>query len=154
VNFAKKKSLLMVGGSHADIPMINAAKELGFTVYTSGNRPDELGHRHGDGYHPADYSDPAQVLDVARKLDVDALCPSCNDFSALSCAHVAKELDLPGHDQPVAATVLHHKDKYRQFALANGIRTPKAVSFDSAPPELIDLEFPVIVKPVDLTGGK
>lgn len=154
---AKRPKLLIAGGSHSDIPMIKAAKALGFLVYTSGNRPGELGHRFGDHYVPLDYSDKTAVLDAARTLNVDAICPACNDFSAISAAYAAEKLGLPGYDDTNTTTRLHHKDSFRVLARECGLRTPAASSFDCAERALRDsagIGLPVIVKPVDLTGGK
>jgi biotin carboxylase len=149
--------MLLAGGSHADIPMIKAAQALGYHVITSGNRAQDLGHAYADETHLADFSDPEAIRALAQRLGVDALCASCNDFSALSCAWAAGQLGLPGHDSYDVACTLHHKDLYRAFALANDIATPRAhgcTSVDEAREAAADLRFPLIVKPVDLTGGK
>jgi biotin carboxylase len=153
----RPKRMLLAGGSHADIPMIKAAKALGFHVTTSGNRPQDMGHAHADDTRLADFSDREAILALAQALQVDALCSSCNDFSALSCAWAAERLGLPGHDAYETALILHHKDRYRAFALANDIPTPRAVGCSSiaeAKAAAQALTFPLIVKPVDLTGGK
>lgn len=152
-----KGRLLIAGGAHSDIPMIRAARSMGFEVITSGNRPADLGHAHADRYRPGDYSDPEAMLRIAREESVDALCAACNDFAALSLAQVAQVLGLPGHDTPEIAETIHHKDRYRAFALANGIPAPRAWAFDdleSGVAQRETLPYPVLVKPVDLTGGK
>src|SRR5688572_195701 len=149
--------MLLAGGGHADIPMIRAAQALGYYVITSGNRPQDLGHAVADETCLADFSDRDAILRLAERLAVDALCASCNDFSALSCAWAAEKLGLPGHDPHDVACILHHKDLYRAFALANGIATPRAAgctSITEAKAAAARLTFPLIVKPVDLTGGK
>ena len=149
--------MLLAGGSHADIPMIKAAQALGYRVITSGNRPNDLGHRFADETRLADFSDRNAILALAKELDVDAICASCNDFSALSCAWAAEHLGLPGHDAYETCQTLHHKDLYRAFALANNIASPQAMgcaSVDEGRLAAANLTFPVIVKPVDLTGGK
>ena len=69
----KQPRLLIAGGGYADIPLIRAAKRLGFFVITSGNRPDELGHRHSDLYEPGDFSDGEAMLVIARKHQVAAV---------------------------------------------------------------------------------
>lgn len=151
------KRLLLAGGSHADIPMIRAARALGYHVTTSGNRPQDLGHAHADETRLADFSDRDAMLRLAEELRIDAIQASCNDFSALSCAWVAEKLGLPGHDPYEVALTLHHKDLYRDFALANGVATPRAAGCGSAAEARAaadGLTFPLIVKPVDLTGGK
>jgi biotin carboxylase len=151
------KRLLLAGGSHADIPLIKAAKHLGYFVITSGNRPDDLGHQHSDAFEPCDYSDREAVLSLARRLGVEALCACCNDFSALSCAYAAEQMGLPGHDQVATAETIHHKDQWRAFALKHGIMSPQAIgcsSMDEVRAAIPKLRLPLIIKPVDLTGGK
>ncbi len=154
---SKSPKLLIAGGGYADIPLIQAAKKLGFYVITSGNRPDELGHRYSDEYQHADFSAPDKMLDLARSMDISAICPCCNDFSALSCAYVAEKMGLPGHDAFEIAKIIHHKDSYREFALHNDIPTPRAIgaiNIKEAVRAVDELTYPLIIKPVDLTGGK
>ncbi len=153
----RKKKLLIAGGGYADIPLILAARKLGFHVITSGNRTRDLGHRYSDECRLADFSDPTAMLKLAERLRIDAICACCNDFSALSCAYVAEKLGLPGHDPYETAKIIHHKDRYRAFARANGIPAPAAAGFadiESAHSHMMEAEYPLIVKPVDLTGGK
>lgn len=151
------KKLLMVGCGYADIPLVISAKQMGYYVITTGNRPHDLGHAYSDEYHYADYSDCQAIYKLAEKLEVSAICPCCNDFAALSAAYAAEKLGLPGHDPYETAQILHHKDLYRRFAMANDIPTPQARGFDSRPEAwgaLDTIPLPGIVKPVDLTGGK
>lgn len=146
-----------MGGGYADIPLIKAAQKLGFYVVTTGNRPEDLGHKVSDEYCSADYSDPVAMLELARDLGIDAISPCCNDFSAISCAYVAEQLGLPGHDPFEISKLIHHKDNYRKFALENDIPTPKAMGFsdiDTALSSIGGFMFPLIVKPIDLSGGK
>ncbi len=152
-----EKKMLIAGGGYADIPLILAAKEFGFHVITSGNRPEELGHLYSDEYQPADFSDRDAILSLAGRLKIDAICACCNDFSALSCAYTAERLGLPGHDPYETSKLIHHKDLYRDFAAAHGIPTPNARGIRDVQEGLCYLgllKFPVIIKPVDLTGGK
>ncbi len=149
--------ILIAGGSHADIPIIQAVKKAGYGVITSGNNPDDLGHQHSDLYVPADYSDPHAVLEVAKAHNIKAIIASANDFSALSCAYVAETLGLPGHDSYETTIQLHHKDRFREVAQTLNLHIPKAIRITKSEAYSIDhipLAFPVIVKPVDLTGGK
>ena len=152
-----QKKLLLAGGGYADIPLIQAAKKMGYYVITSGNRPEELGHQYSDEYRMADFSDKEAILNLARDLNVSALCACCNDFSALSCAYAAEKLGLPGHDSYDVAQVIHYKDRYREFASRHDIAAPRALSFSNKQDALQGigaLSFPLIIKPVDLTGGK
>lgn len=150
------KTLLIVGGSHADIPIIESAHALGYKVYTSGNDHNGLAHQYSDGYYDVDYSDINAVLKLVESLDIDAICASANDFSALSCAYAAEKLNLSGHDRYENALILHHKDRFRAFAMQHKLLVPKAQSVHKSNKDGFtpDLDYPLMVKPIDLSGGK
>ena len=158
--------MLLLGGSHAEIPLIQAAQALGWYVITTGNNRDGLGHPYADKTVFADFSDKDAMFKLAKSEDVQAVCSGCNDFALLSTVYVCEKLGLPGHDSYTTSLEIHHKDKYRALATRLGIPTPRAITvsvtgtgfaadncanFDAA---IANLTFPIIVKPVDLTGGK
>ena len=152
-----KPRLLIAGGSHSEIPLIKASQNLGYHTISSGNVEKDLGHLYSDEVHLADYSNKTAMLDLASNLSVDAICPSCNDFSALVAAHVAAELKLPGHDSVATLETLHHKDKFRNFSKDLGLKTPIFYNCDHiAEAKKLSriVKYPLIIKPVDLTGGK
>lgn len=152
-----EKKILLLGGGHAEIPLIQAAHELGYFVITTGNARDGLGHPYADKTVFEDFSNKEKMLELAQKEKVDFVCSGCNDFALLSTAYVCEKLGLPGHDSYEISLQIHHKDKYRKLAEQLNIPTPKAITvfnkndFDRS---LENLSFPVIIKPVDLTGGK
>lgn len=167
-----KKRLLLLGGGHAEIPLIKAAQALGYYVITTGNAREGLGHPYADKNVFEDFSNKDAMLELARREKVDAVCSGCNDFALLSTVYVCEKLGLSGHDSYETSLQIHHKDKYRALAERLNIPTPHAVTvrlrdefcalFKSgacasergADDNAATLRFPVIIKPVDLTGGK
>ncbi len=149
--------MLLLGGGHAEIPLIQAAQSLGWYVITTGNAREGLGHPYADKNVFADFSDKDAMLELAKSEGVAAVCSGCNDFALLSTVYVCEKLGLPGHDSYATSLEIHHKDKYRALATRLGIPTPRALvvrsvtEFEAA---ITELAFPIIVKPVDLTGGK
>ena len=156
-NSKTRNKLLLLGGGHAEIPLIQAAQALGWYVITTGNDRSGLGHPYANKNVFADFSDKVAMLELARAEGVQAVCSGCNDFALLSTAYVCEKLGLPGHDSYATSLEIHHKDKYRALAARLDIPTPRALvvrsaaDFDAA---IAQLTFPIIVKPVDLTGGK
>lgn len=151
------KRMLMVGGSHAEIPLIEAAHKLGYYVITTGNQTEGMGHSYSDQYIKCDFSDKESICRLAERQKVDAICSGCNDFAYLSTAYACEKLGLPGHDSYETALQIHHKDQYRKLAAQLGIETPKAFqcrSLDELKSACQYMQFPIIVKPIDLTGGK
>jgi len=153
-----QKKILITGGTHADIPLIEAAKKQGFYVITIGNRPDDLGHKYSDEYHNIDYSDQEAICQLVQERNISYICTSCNDFAFIATAYAANKLNLPGnYDEMDAVLTLHHKDKYREFALKNNISSPKASGFNNTAEALSEIKnwhFPLISKPVDFCGGR
>jgi biotin carboxylase len=153
----RQETVLILNGSHAEIPLIEAAKALGYRVVTTGADPSGLGHPYADDYVPADFSDVDAILGVAKDEDVSGIIAGCNDFAAITASHVADALGLPGHDRPETCIRLHHKDKFRATMRGLGlpsIRAVRVAASEVASEAVSDLNMPVIVKPVDLTGGK
>ncbi len=151
------KKMLLVNGSFNEIPLIESARKLGFYVITSGNDPKGEGHALADEYAPCDYSDKEAMLELAKKLGIDAICSCGNDFGATTAAYVAKKMGLPGHDSYEVSRVFHEKDEFKKTVKSLGLTSPKSVSFTDEK-EALDYvtkaSFPQIVKPVDLGGGK
>jgi len=151
------KTALILNTSHNDLGQIRALRKMGFHVVATGNNPDLPGRREVDEYIPADYSDRELVLGIAKARHVDAVCACCNDFGVLTAAYVAERMGLPGHDSYEAALTLHHKDRFKRFARQLGIQSPETRGFErtaEAKAWAGRAEYPLMVKPVDLTGGK
>lgn len=151
------KRILITGGSHAELPIIQAAKNRGDYVITTGNDKQGLGHKAADEYVPCDYSDKERIYQLAKELQVDAIVSGCNDFAYLSTAYACEKLGLKGHDNYQTAMVIHHKNEFRMCTSSLGIRTPKAKTCNTLDEAVFfchQIDFPVLVKPIDLTGGK
>ena len=153
------KRVLLLNASHNDERLLRALKRLGCYVITTGNRPGLPGHREADEYAYGDYTDKEAMLALAEEKPVDAVCPCCNDFGVMTAAYVSEKMGFSGQDNYNTATILNNKAKFKEFAAELGdISTPPAVSF-SDPEEasrwakLSRHEFPLIVKPADLSAG-
>lgn len=152
-----KKKLLILNGSHSEIPLIKSAKSLGFYVITTGNNPKLIGHQYSDERCFADFSDPGAVLEIAKKSNIDAVCSCSNDFGIISASYISEKMNLSGHDSYEAAKILHQKDLFKKFSIENDIPTPYAESFDDPEKAFSSVKWrtlPLIVKPIDMSGGK
>jgi biotin carboxylase len=151
------KRLLLLGGSHAEIPLIVAAKNLGFEVITTGNKPSDLGHPFADKYVNSDFSDVLEMTELASQLQISAICAGCNDFAAISASYVAEQLGLPGHDSSNLTQSIHHKNQFYEMAISASVSVPltkEVTTLQEATTTVKQFGLPVILKPTDLTGGK
>lgn len=152
------KKVLILNGSSSEIMLIEAAKRLGYYVITSGNNPGLIGHRYADEYCPADFSNHGEMLALAKRLKIDAICANANDLGMLTAIYVAEQMGLPGvRDSYEISRIFHEKDLFKKFALEHHFPTPKSMMFDElekAYDYLKDAEYPLMIKPVDLSAGR
>lgn len=151
------KKLLFTGGSHSEVPLIEAAQNQGWFVITTGNDVGSQGHEMADKYVKGDFSDKEFVLKLAQEEGVEAIVSGCNDFAYLSTAYACEKLNLPGHDSYETAKIIHLKNNFRNMVASIGIRTPKfqvCKTREECFEAIGEIGFPLLVKPVDLTGGK
>lgn len=149
------KRTLILNGSHSELYLIRQAKALGHYVITTGNLPSGIGHQESDSYIRADYSDQNLILRIAEQQEIDYVISCANDFGAITASYVAEKLSLPGHDSYETTVTLHTKDLFKEFAQKHGMLVSPSVAFDNEKEAQANTPvFPVIVKPVDLTGGK
>lgn len=152
-----KNTVLITGGSHAEIPLINALHSLGYFVISTGMNTDGLGHRQADLYIPADYSDKDVVLNLARENKVKGIISGCNDFAYLSTSYACQVLGIGGHDNFQTSEQIHHKNIFRSVLKRNNLPFPNfklCSTKEDIDKAKITLKLPLLVKPTDLTGGK
>ena len=51
------KKILILGGSHRDIPLIKASQDLGYFVITLGNKDYYLGHNYSNKAYKINFND-------------------------------------------------------------------------------------------------
>lgn len=151
------KKALILNISHNEFGPIRALHELGYYVIATGNNPSLAAKDMVDEYIQADYSNKDLILHIAEDKRIDAICSCCNDFGVITAAYVAEQMGLKGHDSYETALTLHHKDRFKRFAKQYGIQSPLSEGFEdieAAKNWAAKSDLPLMVKPIDLTGGK
>ncbi|MCL2074843.1 MAG: hypothetical protein FWH15_00105 [Betaproteobacteria bacterium] len=150
------KHALMLATSHNDLRAIKALKQMGFHVVATGGKSGLVGEQFVDEYFQIDYSEKEEVLKFAETQNIDHICACCNDFGVITASFVAEKLGLSGHDSYENTLILHRKDMFKKFAKEHDIFTPYAECFadeNSALNYIEAVQYPVIVKPSDLSAG-
>lgn len=147
------KKALLLGGSHRDIPLIKAAQDLGYSVITLGDRNYYLGHNYSDIAYKIDFNDLEKVRNIITQENIDFLIPGCGEESYLNTVKLSEEFSIGNFDCMETASLLHHKWKFKEFCLKNDISTPIGI-YHCPHKDFKTLTFPVVVKPVNLSGGR
>jgi len=152
------KRILMLGGSHFQIPAIKYAVEAGYYVITADYMPDNPGHKFAHEYHNVSTIDKEAVLKLAQELKIDGIVSYASDPGAPTAAYVSDKLGLPGNPYE-SVKILQRKDLFRKFLKENGFLVPESKSFsnmkDAKKFAIERLEISaIVVKPSDSSGSK
>ena len=147
------KKVLILGGSHRDIPLIKASQELGCFVITLGDRNYYLGHKYSDKYYKVNFNDLAKVKEIIESEKIDYLVPGSGEESYLNTVQLAQELNIGNFDSLDVAKLVHNKWKFKEFCLENSISTPGGFYYTDGL-DLDNINFPITIKPTNLSGGR
>lgn len=151
-----KKRLLILGGDHFTIPVVEAAHKQGYYVITCDYLPDNVAHKHSDEFINFSTTDKEGILAWAKEHPIDGIV-TFTDSGVVTTAYVQHHLGLPQIGPLASVEILQNKAKFRQFLTENGFTVPKAKGFSKKEEALASKDFftlPVIVKPVDAAGSK
>lgn len=150
------RTILILGGSPFQIPVIRYARSAGYHVVTCDYLPGNPGHEYAHEYHNVSTTDMDGVLALARDLHVHGILAYASDPAAATAAYVGNRLGLPSNPYE-SVRVLTNKDLYRDFLRGHGFTAPRAWTIavrNGELPAIPDVPFPVMVKPVDSSGSK
>ncbi len=153
---SKQKRVLLLNAGHTEIPIIEELKKMGCYIITSGTRKDMPGHKLADTYIFCDYSNKEEILEVAKKEDIDGIVSCAYDTAYVTSAYVAEQLNLPGHDSYKNACLLHQKDLFKNLCEDLKIPNPRSTPFLSEEQAISyakEVQYPIIVKAVDQASG-
>lgn len=149
------KIAVLVGSSFSAAPLFFALKRRGLEVWVCGNAENDPCHQYADRSFYFDYSVTEKLASFLKSVSVDYLVPSCNDYSYMSCAALAKQHGFPGFDRFDVAQILHTKVSFRKFTEAEGIPAPRARQLRSVDQvAAFDLPQPLLFKPDDSFSGR
>jgi biotin carboxylase len=150
-----KRRALLAGSSYSAAPLLFALKRRELHVTVCGNLHTDPCHLYADESAFFDYSDRDRLSSFVRDNGVDFVVPSCNDTAYMACAWVAEQRGLPGFDRFDTADLISHKGRFRRALQSIGLPVPRAFTVEEAENAIAaDLPYPLLVKPVDSSGGR
>lgn len=149
---------MILGAGLGQLPIIQAAVDLGFYTITVDNVPGNVGHRFSHQSVDCSTADQSGVLAAAAKLKIDGIVTFASDVATQSVGYVADQLGLAGSSQAVAK-IMSNKARFRAFQKQHGGRLnyPNFVtgkSLNEIADEVTCLAPPLIFKPVDSSGSR
>lgn len=146
------KKLLILGASIAQIPFIKTAKQLGCLVGIADYNNAAPAIEFADEYFQCSLLDLDALHNVVSSFRPDGITCGASDVGVMNCALLCREFGLPGLSPETALNV---KDKgtmieaFRKHHVAH-----PEYQVVTSPDEKINIDFPLITKPVDNSGSR
>jgi biotin carboxylase len=147
---------MVLGAGQCQVPIIQQAQEMGFSVIAvsvGGNYP---GFSIADKFYEIDVRDKEKILEVADHEKIAGILTDQTDLPVPTVAHVAEKLGLPGIGYD-CALCFTNKFRMRRSCEQLGIPVPRhtqAASRQEAEQLIADFSFPLVLKPVDSQGSR
>ena len=152
------KKLLMLGTSLASIEMIEYAKSIGvYTIVTDYLEPEKsVAKLVADEYWMINTSELDILEKKCREEGVSAVICGVSEFNLEMTMELCRRLNLPSYCTPEAWHFSRDKADFKKLCLEVGAPIAKDYYLTSELPdaELDKVNFPVVVKPIDLSGNR
>jgi biotin carboxylase len=149
-------TVLVLGASAYQVPVIETARRLGYRVITTDNVPTNPGHSLSDESFDLDTTDLDAMLSLAKGQDIAGIIAPATDVAVVTASYVAQHLRLPGVPLK-AASILSQKNQFREFLRVSDFPSPQAflIANDEPPQgDLLQGGKKWLIKPNRSSGSK
>lgn len=148
------RNLAIIGASYLQLPLIEKAKEMGYTTHVFAWAANDIGETAADHFYPISIVEKDEIVDKCREIGVDGVCSIASDLAAVTVNYVAQKLGLTGNSMECTLKSTN-KRRMRLAFEEGGDPSPRSVLVDpSTDLSSLDLTYPIIVKPTDRSGSR
>lgn len=156
-HYNEKLRLLILGGSHLQVPAIKEARAMGLLVGVLDFDPHCPGRSLSDRFFLESTYDEEAVLKSAREFKPHGIVTLGTDRPMRSVAYASAALGLPAisREAAIRSTDKHEMSKAFQ---QNGVDHPEFLYFEAGKGNIEEvvnrIPLPIIVKPLDSSGSR
>lgn len=146
--------VLVLAGGFPQIALIKELKKRDYTVILADWNENPVAKGYADIYYQVSTLDIDAITEIAKKENVCFLITACTDQALLTVAKVSEVLGLPCYIDYQTALNVTNKAYMKKVFVENGIPTAQHVIVDTMSQVPTEMQFPLIVKPVDCNSSK
>ena len=150
----KMIKLAIIGASYLQEPLIEKAKSMGIETHVFAWAAGDVGEKSADYFYPISIVEKEQILEKCKEIGINGICSIASDLAAITVNYVAHAMELVGNS-PECALISTNKHLMREAFEKNGDPSPKSILVSSVRDlSGVQLQYPVIVKPIDRSGSR
>ena len=145
--------IAIIGASYLQEPLIRRAKEMGIETHVFAWAANDVGERIADYFYPISIVEKELILEKCREIGIDGICSIASDLAVITVNYVAERLGLIGNGEE-SVRLSTNKHNMRLAFERNGDPSPRSILVTTEADVDEDIEYPVIVKPLDRSGSR
>lgn len=149
------KRLLILGGTTATLDLVKNAKEMGVYTIVTDNIPNGVSKEIADEVAMVSTTDLDGLEELVTRTKADGVFCGPSEFNIRNLIRLCEKTGLPCYTNMEVWDRCANKDEFKHFCIENGVDCPQEFFVDenSTEEELDQVDYPVIVKPVDSSSS-
>lgn len=149
-----EKNLAIIGASYLQLPLIEKAKEMGYTTHVFAWAANDVGEKAADHFYPISIIEKDQILEKCKEIGICGICSIASDVAMVTVNYVANALNLVGNS--LEATFKSTNKHAMRLAFEKcGDPSPKSYLVDvNTDLSKLKMDYPIIIKPTDRSGSR
>ncbi len=151
-----KHVLLVMGGLPQVCDIVEDAKRKGLYVIVTDNISTSPAKEIADESSMVSITDVDGIVELCKSRNVDGIMNYCIDPGQKPYQEICEKLSLPCYGTKKQFEILTNKDLFKEYCIMQGVDVVQSYNLSSecTSDDLIDTEFPVVVKPADGRASK
>ena len=148
------KKIAIIGASYLQAPLIEKAKAIGLETHVFAWAADDVGEKIADYFYPISIIEKDEILTKCIEIGINGICTIASDLAVVTVNYVAEKMGLVGNS--IEATLVStNKHLMRRAFEQKGDPSPKSILIEKLEDiDELNVEFPVIAKPLDRSGSR
>lgn len=147
-----EKKIAVLGANYPSLTYYKQAKKLGYEIHSFAWPEGAVCDEYADYFYPVSFAEKEKVLKICKAKDIQGITSFSLESALPAVNYIARQLNLPGNLLE-CEKLTANKYTMREQLNKCGISIPDYRIVESQIQD-VDLDFPVIVKPVDSGGSR
>lgn len=144
------KKILIIGANPETSSLIQKAKALGFKTYVTDNNPNAFAKQFADVPCNIDGTDVDNLVKLVKQEEIDAVLVGVAEALIPAYCQVCERLGYPCFATLEQFEIMIKKDKFKDMCRKYDVPVVPEFSINN----IEEIEYPVVVKPVDSSSSK
>lgn len=148
-----KYKLAIIGASYLQLPLVLKAKQLRIETHCFAWEEGAVCKEFSDFFYPISVTDKEKILEVCKRVEINGITTIATDLPGPTIAYIVSKLGLVGNTFETALNTTN-KALMRNILKDAKVKIPGYQSISNPKEFLNNLNYPLILKPVDCSGSR